>query len=73
MRGQSDVAFVSAKFLFGEGGANVVAGLITFFLVSTISSMILVAPRVMQRISIDYPSLSYFSKKSKNGKIGRAS
>jgi APA family basic amino acid/polyamine antiporter len=67
MRGQSDVAFVSAKFLFGEGGANVVAGLITFFLVSTISSMILVAPRVMQRISIDYPSLSYFSKKSKNG------
>ncbi|MFZ9299896.1 MAG: APC family permease [Chitinophagaceae bacterium] len=67
MQGQSDVAFVSAKFLFGEKGATLIAGLITFFLISTISSMILVAPRVMQRISIDYPSLSFFSKNSQNG------
>ena len=67
LAGQPDVAFVSAKMLFGDKGASVVAGLITFFLISTISSMILVAPRVMQRISIDYPSLRFFSKNSKNG------
>lgn len=72
MQGQSDVAFVSATYLFGSKGASIVAGLITFFLISTISSMILVAPRVMQRISIDYPSLQYFSKKSKNGVPVRA-
>jgi len=61
LRGRQDVAYVSAYHLLGPGAASVIAGLIAFFLISTISSMVLVGPRIIQRISRDQEALRFFS------------
>jgi APA family basic amino acid/polyamine antiporter len=64
--GQEDVASVAASYLFGPMGGTIVSGLVSFFLISTISSMVLVGPRVIKRISQDYDSFTFFAKGSKN-------
>jgi len=67
MKGREDVAHVAASYLFGSKGALLISFLISFFLISTISSMIMVGPRVIKRISMDYSEFSFFSKENKNG------
>lgn len=66
LSGKEDVANVAASFLFGPIGGTIVSGLVSFFLISTISSMVLVGPRVIKRISQDYDSFTFFAKDSKN-------
>ncbi len=64
MVGRPDVAFVAAEYLFNVNGAAAVSALIAFFLISTISSMIMVGPRVIHRIAEDNPELKFFSQRS---------
>lgn len=66
LRGQEDVAHIAATSLFGSSGAKILSGLISFFLISTISSMIIVGPRVIKRISQDYTVFKYFSADANN-------
>ncbi len=66
MRGKEDVGFVVANFIFSNQGAMIIGGLISFFLISTISSMVVVGPRVISRVAQDFSELSYLSKFSKN-------
>ena len=67
MKGQADVAAVSARYIFGDNGARLISLIISILLVSTISSMVIVGPRVIQMIGEDYSVLKILSKKNSNG------
>jgi len=66
MKGQVDVGLISAKYIFGVTGGNIMGMLITILLVSTISSMIFVGPRVSQVMGEDLKLLRFLSVKSKH-------
>ena len=67
LRGKEDVAYISALRIFGKHGALIVSSIISFLLISTISSMVMVGPRVIKRIALDYNEFNFFSKHNKNG------
>jgi APA family basic amino acid/polyamine antiporter len=72
LAGKPDVAFIAAENLFSQYGAMIVSSLIAFFLISTISSMILVGPRVIHRIAEDNPELKFLSKQTQQSTPTRA-
>jgi APA family basic amino acid/polyamine antiporter len=67
MAGQVDVAFVPARRLFGPTGAAVMAAIIAVLLVSFVSSMVFVGPRVTQVMGEDSRLFRVFAKKSAGG------
>ncbi len=67
MAGVKEVAFVPAKYIFGENGGKVVSLIISLLLVSTISSMIIAGPRVVQRMGEDFSIFRIVSKRNKHG------
>jgi APA family basic amino acid/polyamine antiporter len=67
MKGVVDVAFVSAKYIFGDNGAKLISLIISILLVSTISSMVIVGPRVIQMIGEDYTIFRILSRKNSSG------
>lgn len=62
LKGHEDVAHIAAQFMFGDAGAVIISSFISFFLISTISSMIIVGPRVIKRIAQDYKAFDFFAK-----------
>ena len=72
MSGQIEVALVVGKHVFGDSGGRLVGALICFGLVSAISSMVWIGPRVTQVMGQDLPFLSVFSHQSKAGVPARA-
>ena len=67
MKGVNEVAFISAKYIFGDNGAKLISMIISILLVSTISSMVIVGPRVIQMIGEDYSIFRILSRKNSNG------
>lgn len=67
MKGVNEVAFISAKYIFGDNGAKLISLIISILLVSTISSMVIVGPRVIQMIGEDYSIFRILSRKNSNG------
>lgn len=65
LKGHEDVGYLSARYIFGESGAIILSAFISFFLISTISSMIIVGPRVIKRIAQDYAAFDFFAKDTK--------
>ena len=65
MAGQLDVAQIAGRHVFGDRGAHIVAGLICIGLVSSISAMMWIGPRVTMAMGEDMPLLRFFSRKSK--------
>jgi basic amino acid/polyamine antiporter, APA family len=53
LAGQIDVGYLSAKAIFGSGGGAVMTFLICLALISSLSSLIMVGPRVTQAMSQD--------------------
>lgn len=66
LAGQVEVGFIAANSIFGETGGVVMALLISILLVSTISSMVFVGPRVSQVMGEDYKLLKPLAFKTKN-------
>jgi basic amino acid/polyamine antiporter, APA family len=64
MVGKKEVGLISAIHIFGTVGGNIMGLLISFLLISTISSMIFVGPRVSQVMGEDLKLLNFLSKKS---------
>jgi APA family basic amino acid/polyamine antiporter len=61
LAGQIDVGYLSATAIFGSGGGTVMTFLICLALISSLSSLIMVGPRVTQAMSQDmklFPVLS---------------
>ena len=67
MTGVADVAFVPAKHIFGENGGKVISLIISMLLISTISSMIIAGPRVVQRMGQDFSIFNVVSHRNKHG------
>ena len=68
LKGSHDgVAYVSAQHVFGKNGGNVMAIVIALTLVSTVSSMVFIGPRVAQVMGQDMRQLRFLAKKNTHG------
>src|SRR5277367_5403821 len=67
LAGQLDVARIAGTYIFGEIGGRIVAAMICIGLVSSISAMMWIGPRVMMTMGEDIPALRVFSRKSTRG------
>ena len=66
LAGRIDVALIAGTHVFGELGGRIVGALICLGLVSSISAMTWIGPRVTMTMGEDIPLLRPFSRKSKN-------
>ncbi len=65
--GQLDVAVIAGKHIFGDFGGRVVGALICIGLVSSISAMMWIGPRVTATMGEDIPMLRMFARRSASG------
>ena len=57
LAGQLDVARISGSYIFGEFGGRIVGAMICIGLISSISAMMWIGPRVMMTMGEDIPAL----------------
>lgn len=67
LTGQVEIGLISAKHLFGTGIGNMMGAVIALLLLSSISSMVFVGPRVSFRMGEEHKLLRFLSRKSKTG------
>jgi APA family basic amino acid/polyamine antiporter len=67
MAGQLDVARVAGSAIFGEAGGRIVAAMICIGLISSISAMMWIGPRVTMTMGEDLPALRRFARRSRDG------
>jgi basic amino acid/polyamine antiporter, APA family len=67
LSGQLDVASISGRYIFGDIGGRIVGAMICIGLISSISAMMWIGPRVMMTMGEDIPALRVFSRKSTSG------
>ena len=67
LAGQIDVAVVSGHHIFGDIGGRIVGALICIGLVSTVSAMMWIGPRVIMVMGEDFPLLAPFARRTANG------
>ena len=67
LAGQIDVGFLSAKAIFGGAGGTVMTFLICLALISSLSSLIMVGPRVTQAMSRDRQFFTVLSRTNRRG------
>jgi APA family basic amino acid/polyamine antiporter len=67
LSGQIDVARISGSYIFGELGGRIVGAMICIGLVSSISAMMWIGPRVMMTMGEDIPALQVFARRSPSG------
>ncbi|HEY1364526.1 MAG TPA: amino acid permease [Xanthobacteraceae bacterium] len=67
LAGQIDVAVVAGRHIFGDLGGAIVAALICLGLVSSISAMMWIGPRVITAMGEDLPLLRMFARRSRTG------
>jgi APA family basic amino acid/polyamine antiporter len=62
LKGQLEVGFLSSQQIFGTLGAEIMSVTISLLLISTMSAMIFVGPRITKRMGEDFEGLKVFSK-----------
>jgi APA family basic amino acid/polyamine antiporter len=67
MTGQLEVGYISATYAFGDLGGNIMGIMLSLLLISTVSAMLLAAPRVLQVLGEDYSLFNILGKKNKYG------
>jgi basic amino acid/polyamine antiporter, APA family len=67
MTGQIEVALISGKRIFGEEGGRIVGGIICIGLISAISSMTWIGPRVTMSMGEDHWLLRFLGQKNRQG------
>ncbi len=67
LAGQIDVALVAGQAIFGDIGGRIVGALICIGLVSTISAMTWIGPRVTMVMGEDIPLFRFLSVKNRHG------
>jgi len=67
LSGQLDVASISGRYIFGDIGGRIVGAMICIGLVSSISAMMWIGPRVMMTMGEDIAVLQVFSRRSASG------
>jgi APA family basic amino acid/polyamine antiporter len=67
MAGQLEVGLIAGRQIFGAAGGQVAAALICLGLISSVSSMIWIGPRVTVAMGEDLPGLALLAIKTRNG------
>jgi APA family basic amino acid/polyamine antiporter len=67
LKGQLDIALIAGKHIFGENGGRFAGAVICLGLVSGISSMTWIGPRVTMSMGEDHWLLRLLGRKNKNG------
>jgi basic amino acid/polyamine antiporter, APA family len=67
LSGQLDIARIAGGYIFGDLGGRIVAAMICIGLVSSISAMMWIGPRVMMTMGEDIPALRVFARRSTRG------
>src|SRR6202790_2193262 len=67
LSGQIDVARIAGSYIFGEIGGRIVGAMICIGLISSISAMMWIGPRVMMTMGEDIAALRIFAKRSSSG------
>lgn len=67
MAGKIDVGLIAGRHIFGDSGGRVVGALICLGLVSAVSAMMWIGPRVTMVIGEDLPLLSMFARRADDG------
>jgi APA family basic amino acid/polyamine antiporter len=67
LAGQIDVARIAGSYIFGDVGGRIVGAMICIGLISSISAMMWIGPRVMMTMGEDIPALRVFARKSRQG------
>lgn len=70
--GVKEVGLVASNYIFGINGGRIMGGIISILLISTISSMIIAGPRVLQPMFARIRSMQAMSKKDASGNPVRA-
>ncbi|MFM8982357.1 MAG: APC family permease [Spartobacteria bacterium] len=65
--GKVEVALVAAPHLFGTSGGQIMAAMLCLSLISTVSAMMWIGPRVMMVMGEDLPGLRWLAARSTNG------
>ena len=67
MIGKQQVALVASTHIFGSTGGKIMAAFICLGLISTISAMMWIGPRVTMTMGEDIPAIAFFARKSSTG------
>ena len=67
LSGELDVAIIAGRHVFGAVGGRIVGALIALGLISSISAMTWIGPRVTMTMGEDTPLLRLFARQSKRG------
>src|SRR5438067_4623449 len=67
MRGQLEVGLLAGKHIFGENGGRIVGAVICLGLISAISSMTWIGPRVTMAMGEDHWLLRFLGRKNAQG------
>ncbi len=67
LSGQVEVGLIAGKHIFGEAGGRIVGAFICVGLVSAVSAMTWIGPRVMMAMGEDHPLLQVLARRSGRG------
>jgi APA family basic amino acid/polyamine antiporter len=67
MADQVEVGYLSGRVIFGDVGGQVMSISIAVLLVSTVSAMVFLGPRITQAMGEDVPALSWFAITNEEG------
>jgi APA family basic amino acid/polyamine antiporter len=63
LTGKLEIGVISADYIFGKSGGQIMGGIISLLLVSTVSSMIFSGPRVLSAMGKDFRFLNFLVEK----------
>jgi len=67
MAGQLDVALIASKHIFGDAGGRIIGALICIGLISSVSAMTWIGPRVTMTMGEDISALRFFARTTETG------
>ena len=67
MAGQLDVALIASKHIFSDAGSRIICTLICVGLISSVSAMTWIGPRVTMTMGEDFSALRFFARTTKRG------
>jgi APA family basic amino acid/polyamine antiporter len=67
LAGQLEVGLIAGRHIFGDSGGRIVGGIICIGLISAISSMTWIGPRVTMSMGEDNPLLRFLGRKNRGG------
>jgi len=67
MAGELEIGYISATYAFGDVGGTIMGLSLSLLLISTVSAMLVAAPRVLQMLGEDYSLFKKLAKKNNHG------